>query len=340
MTSNTTSAVAVIAVLLTAVVAAQGRDTDQAGRSASARGIAIRTAVTEARADEEVVTLVRAGLDDPDTSVRAEASRSLAVYLLTVAPVQTEAGRSASAESWLAVRRALLSTLSSSDDELRYEAVLAVTNLDSLRISKSRGKISAELTRALVERQRLEWSARVRAEIMKTIGLASDRAPDVVTTLLGGLEAAGDGERQFAAVGVGRLRISEGLAKVATLLSAREKNVRTAAANALGALGGQSRPYLDLLASAIEAEQDEEVKAVMRFAAVRSSRTELQELREISADVGHDLSSRLDRIGGVGRRIDDRHLPACHWWPMGRGTRPNIVAGLFDSGCRVSPVCL
>jgi HEAT repeat protein len=252
----------------------------------------------------EVIPLVRAGLHDPDVGVRSAAlaavsGRAMAArWAGTAGPLMgpTPSGqpappRPAIPSHWGGDQQALRAALDGDcralltgdpDDRVRHQALLAVFSLGMPAATD--GLLSQPTIALLVDRYRHDSSARIRAEVVKTLRLVPSDTPDVGRVLVDALvdpdpsiraegllaivpRAAGTPARPAGPVRrPPELSFDEAREVVVASLAHVDAGVRLGAVQALNAFGAPAALYIDTLERLADLDPDPQVRASARLA--------------------------------------------------------------------------
>lgn len=216
---------------------------------------------------KDLSVILIAGLGDSDAGVREETCNLVAAKAGGIRFAPTPARR----EDWkqdrptlLSVEAQLLQLIASDPSEkVRLAAILAQDNVEYRGDEKSEKdiKISRALAETLAARYTKEPAESVRAEIVKSMALASSDSPTHGRTIQLALADPAPGVIQLALAGIGRMKLAESLPQVVELLGHPSAKVRLASVQALGEFGAVAKPYVGRLTAAGVAETDNNVRA-------------------------------------------------------------------------------
>jgi hypothetical protein len=235
--------------------------------SVAERRAVLRTVFT---ATDPIGTAVRdlfvVALEDADSDVRDDAFATVAAraYRLRGQPRVASDQDTLETAILIGLRRRLLDLYRNPDEKVRLAAVLAAGNID-LAVSPDRERLSSEFTQSVIALYDGESSVQVRIEIVKALALAASNGPDigVQALFLNALHNPNPAIAQYGVRGLGRMRNSDALPAIASLLSGGDRGVRMAAAQALSGYGKLAVPYLALLEAAAAQEIDEATRNTM-----------------------------------------------------------------------------
>ena len=285
------------AVLLLAIVGAQQtavsvgdfRTADQITK------VKVLSDIATARANvaiDQVIALARAGLHDSSAEVRMSAlgavmGRTMAARWAGTSgpgmgptPVPRPEQRVIPAQ-WKGDQDVLRDALeddclalvkSDPDDRVRYQAFLAVGNLE--RPMQPEGPLSERIVAVFVDLYRRDSSSRIRAEIVKTFRLVPNNVPEMRAVLRDALVDANASIRHEgltaitpqATPGLRRLSFDEARDVVVAALRHADPGVRLGGVQALNVFGLPAAPYIPALERLSEVDPDAQVRASARLA--------------------------------------------------------------------------
>jgi hypothetical protein len=246
--------------------------------------------ITSARVNmsiAEVIVLVRTALQDPLADVRMNAlgavmGRAMAArWAGTSGPGMGPRPVPIIPAEWTGDQRTLRDALendclalvkSDPDDQVRYQALLTVVNLELP--AQLYEPLTARIVGLLVDLYRHDPSARIRAEVVKTFRLMPNNTPEMRAVLRDALVDANASIRYEGLTGITpeataasrRLSFDEARDTIVTALKNADPSIRLAAVQALNVFGASAAPYIETLERLSGNDQDAHVRASARLA--------------------------------------------------------------------------
>lgn len=240
----------------------------------------------------QVIALVRAGLHDSSADVRMSAlgavmGRAMAAHWagtsgpgMGLSPTPRPEPPIIPAE-WKGDQQALRDALeddclarlkSDPDDRVRYQALLAIENLE--RPTQPDGPLPERLVALFVDLYRHDPSARIRAEVVKTFRLVPNNTPEMRAVLRDALVDTNATIRHEGLIGITpqatavfrRLSFDEARSTIVTALEHADPGIRLGAVQALNVFGAPAAPYIQTLERLSAIDPDAQVRASARLA--------------------------------------------------------------------------
>lgn len=240
----------------------------------------------------QVIALVRAGLHDPSADVRMSAlgavmGRAMAARWagtsgpgMWPSPTRRPEPPIIPAE-WKGDQQVLRDALeddclallkSDSDDRVRYQALLAVGNLE--RPTQPDDPLPERLVALFVGLYRHDLSARIRAEVVKTFRHVPNNTPEMRAVLRDALVDTNATIRHEGLTGITpqatavsrRLSFDEARDTIVTALKHADPGIRLGAVQALNVFGAPAAPYIQTLERLSAIDPDAQVRASARLA--------------------------------------------------------------------------
>jgi HEAT repeat protein len=151
------------------------------------------------------------------------------------------------------------------DDEVRYQALLAVVNLELLA---QRDALTARIVGLFVDLYRHDPSAQIRAEVVKTFRLMPNSTPEMRAVLRDAVVDANASVRYEGLTGIASRRLSfdEARDTIVTALKHADPRIRLAAVQALNEFGASAASYIETLERLSGNDPDAQVRASARLA--------------------------------------------------------------------------